>query len=162
MKNKDIVSKLKGFVKKNFPDCGFLIHESGLSTISFDLIFIVLDSGPFEAVKRPGVTVHPLSSITHGHSFSHSEISWDDFNRYKNLTRDAEIIFKKIINYILLNFGDNNTVNYEFIIPEDYLKTTSINPGGIAKPTKIEHKTFKGRKRRGVVESIIDSYGRYN
>ncbi len=77
---------------------------------------------------------------------------------YRLETEIADV-FSEIVKFIKDNFKDNKSVYYVFIVDFDYkLKKASAKSGDIAKPTKIDHKTFKGRKRRSVAEAIIGGY----
>ncbi len=68
----------------------------------------------------------------------------------KTLSEDAKEVFRNLVIYIKSNFAGFDDILYGFHIKSDYRC--------IAKPTEIEHKTFKGRKRRSVVEGILGRF----
>ncbi len=167
--NAKIVGEIKVFLKQKFGSCKFLVEE-GVEGRLF-CVSIKLIGGDFEPYieKRPGKNFVDcyLSSTKSGsgHYKSVAEIDpkyvdvSSGFRDYYTLTPESQIVFKKIVKHISLNYNGFSNLFFGFSISGvNNYKDTSALPGSISKPTEIEHKTFKGRKRRSVAEAILGGY----
>ncbi len=152
---KNVKKSIEVYTKKTFPDCKFFIIATGYS------VTLLLESGNFEAFEgRRRTTSRGDVQVRMSYGNKAKNLDPKDLDTDPNsglrLSSDARVVFEKIVNYIKDNFKDNTETVYAFYIAGDYVNKAV---GNISKPTEIEHKTFKGRKRRGgVVEkaSIVD------
>ncbi len=158
-----IAKNLEIYISRQFDDCDFKINKSKVVVVKdIDLIIITLYSGNFDALvkgKGDNKNVTPEVVLTSdGSVFAFvDDISPNKLtlkNTSQKMSKETTDIFKKIAKHIKDNY-DNKEVMYSFRI--SYFYDNTRTSGIIAKPTEIEHKTFRGRKRRGgVVEKAIN------
>ncbi len=177
MSGAQILSKLRTLLKSKFRKCVFRLKidtfaSTGNYTSDRSEIIIEIMSGDFDVFKD----IHPsgvanvhvkISKKFGGHVFGIADNLDPDAVASASLDHqladDAVRVFKSIVRIIKDNFKGIDHTGFYIDISNNYKNINKIDsaPGVIAKPTKIDHKTFKGRRRRGVVEAIIDRVNIY-
>ncbi len=167
MTAESIAKKIEAFVKRRFRGCDFIIKPDNDIHKAVRFIDVILTRGDFTPYRlsSPHETSADCYIKVSGRGF-HGYAEELDSNlvvaqdkNYYTLTKESEALFKELVDFIKKSFSKIDYVKFVFVIlGPDYYKDTSVRPGTIPKPTNIDHKTFKGRKRRSVVEAIIDSY----
>ncbi len=170
----EITSSINKFVKRHFDGCVFEFWHSGM-TNEMVITFKKADFNPFNSsVFEPDDMVTTPIRLTNRRMqignliidpFAHNL----DLNRLSTARRKGErswslseecvIVMQKIVKFIKENFDSRDNLldsyTYHFYISEGF-EIVDSKVGKISKPTKIDHKTFKGRKRRSVAEMIIE------
>ncbi len=165
-----VVKKIEAFVKRRFRSCDFLIRPDRDIHKAVKDIYIVLTGGdftPYKVVNPPETHTDCYVIVSRRGYYGYAEdldsnlVEVQNKNSY-TLTKESEDIFKELVNFIKKNFSGVKFAEFAFVITGyDSFKDKGAKPGTLSKPTEIDHKTFKGRKRRSgssVVEAIIDSY----
>ncbi len=139
---------VRKFLRREFPRCVFILGDID----RFGIIRVTLFSGNLDVGAFRGFL--KVSADNGMEDVNVEDLDPKYLRSNKGLSGEAIKVFEKILNYIKTNFKGNNIIKYSFLVFPDYTILDTV--GDISKPTKIEHKTFKGRKRRGVVESIVE------
>ncbi len=155
-------NKLETFLSRQFRNCVFTVM-----VVSTGYIVVMLKEGDFYPVagdtsawELKNLKVHETIYFTDSKSafatpqklsnVKASSLSLSP-SPYK-LSEEAKEIFFEVFRYIATNFSRSKNVSFAFTIGNNYINN---DIGTIAKPTEIDHKTFKGRKRRSVAEAIV-------
>ncbi len=142
--NRVIAKGIESFVRREFSDCNFVIEWGYTSEIVIKLL-----AGPYDLVIRGCL------SAMNGYPADELEIR----SNVAPLLKGSKRMFEDIIKHINNNHRAYSSVLYRFEIGKYYVyRGDDYKPGSISKPTKIEHKTFKGRKRRSVAEAILGGF----
>ncbi len=152
-----VARKIDEFIKKKLRGCHFNLYPMS------GAIRITLGGGDFTPYfVEPSKSMYNCVYVQARGNSSSSFAKHLDPNRVSSLvdgitlTKESIDAFKKIMNFIKDNFSHiDDPIQYAFMIDHlDIYKNTGVRQGTISKPTEIEHKTFKGRKRRGVAEAV--------
>ncbi len=154
---KEIAADVRSRLKRAYPDCKISVTKemtgySGSITVS-------LVAAPFEVWGR-GADKRDMRdgymSVNHFHLGS------------QPITKEAKAFFKDALTFLELYHYDTSKPEIDYYNTNFYMRLSIGKPGKgfellekkkksqILKPTKIEHKTFKGRKRRSVAEAILE------
>ncbi len=161
--NRKIASMIEAFIRRPGVFGKHLCNFTVTATPAYHVkvILVASDFDPFVTIPQGKSAVTILTTTDTSHVYNLNPHIMIPKAPGVVISKEAKEVLGIIVNHIIENYSENEQIFYSFyILGNAYIEK---NPqGSIAKPTKIDHKTFKGRKRRGVVESIIDSYGRYN
>ncbi len=149
---KEIAAEVRNKLKKAFPDCEVSVT---LGKGSSRKILVTLMSAPFDVWGRGS----DIRDIKNGYrSVNHFYINNEPITKKAMEFFNTALMFLKEYHYDHSNpqIDEFNTNFYIDFSIGRYDKPFRLSKGSIAKPTKIEHKTFKGRKRRSVAEAIME------
>ncbi len=162
-----IIKNIEAFVKGRFRGCVFKVMACDVGDYSkavkaIDIVLIGGDFTPY-VLDNNNPSYVPCyvrvcrSGVAWGYAKDLDYSVVAARNERVTLTKESVAVFKELVDFIKKNFSKVESVEFIFsIVGLDYYKDPKA--GTISKPTKIDHKIFKGRKRRSVAESIIGGF----
>ncbi len=144
-----VARQIEGYLKRQFKNCKFRVDVDSAG------IMITLVEGNFTVVSRGSGGTLFVFTVDGRRALSAPVDELDSLDSSQRLSEEARKVFADIIDYIKHTYPNYTDWEYMFRVSGDYKDTNIIKAGTISKPTEIEHKTFRGRKRRSVAEAII-------
>ncbi len=150
-----VYNQLSKYLGRNFKDCKFSLEKS-IQPTAMSTLRIMLIEGPFEALSQgSGLCFVRATKHTFYGAVGDLDPRYVSAMDGRVLSEESTKVFQEIVRYIKDKIPHTN-IEFSFAISAVY--RVVYKEGDIAKPTDIDHKTFKGRKRRSVAEAILDIF----